>query len=177
MNNIMLDLETLSTEPDGFICAIGAVAFDASGVGLPFYTTIKNQEGNGVIDADTVFWWLKQSKEAQAAFENEESRCPSLAHALADFGRWMRYLDDASYVWGNGAASDNVWLRRAYLRKGLPVPWDFRNDMCYRTVKNLYSSPEDEPEQKGVHHIALDDAAWQAQHLINMNRRIGGLIL
>jgi hypothetical protein len=175
MNNVMIDLEMLSTDPDGFICAIGAVAFDADGIDLPFYATIKTG-GNGVIDADTVFWWLEQSKEVQAEFERTDILYPTLSQALTDFSLWLS-AQRVQFVWGNGAASDNVWLRQAYLRNGLALPWDLKRDMCYRTIKNLHGRPGDTPTQEDTHHNALNDATWQAEHLINMNRRVGGLIL
>lgn len=175
MNNIMIDLEMLGVGPEGFICAIGAVAFDAQEIGLPFYGTVTNEIGNGEIDAETVFWWLRQSAKARAEFERTEVRFSCLLIALADFSRWVTTVD-AQFIWSNGAAEDGVWLRQAYKRNGLAPPLDFRRAMCYRTIKNLHHRPGDHPED-GTHHNALSDATWQAQHLINMNARVGGLIL
>lgn len=179
-NNAMIDLETLSTDPDGFICAIGAVAFDANGIdgSNTFYRTIKSQKGNGQIDADTVFWWLSQSKEAQNAF-NSDTRSPlspTIVHALTEFTMWCNRLH-IKFVWGNGAAFDNVLLAKAYERNDMARPWPFWGDMCYRTIKNLHGRPANTPTREGTHHNALDDARYQAQHLIAMNTQVGGLIL
>jgi hypothetical protein len=171
----MLDLEMLGVEPDGFICAIGAVTFDANAVGLPFYGTITSRTGNGTLDAATIFWWLKQPKEAQTEFERMDVRYETLAHALQDFSRWVTTVG-AQFIWSNGTAEDGVWLRQAYKRNALTAPLDFRQSMCYRTIKNLHHRPGDQPED-GTYHNALSDATWQAQHLINMNARVGGLIL
>lgn len=177
MNNVMLDLETLSTDPDGFICAIGAVAFDANDVGDTFYAVVKSPEGNGRIDAATVFWWLSQSKEAQNAFRDDNPQLyPNISQALIDFTLWCN-LHRVKFVWGNGAAFDNVMLSQAYRRTGLKQPWPFWGDMCYRTIKNLHGRPGNTPTREGTHHNALDDAAYQAQHLIAMNAQVGGLIL
>lgn len=176
MNNIMLDLETLGTGPSAFICAIGAVAFDTQQVSPPFYATVKNPNGNGVIDADTVFWWLRQSEDARAEFERVDVLRPSLWAALSDFSKWVGGTG-ARFIWSNGTAEDGVWLRQAYGRNGLAPPLAFREYMCYRTMKNLHHRPGDHPEDTGATHIAPADAAWQAQHLINMNARVGGLIL
>ena len=178
MKDVMIDLETLSTDPDGFICAIGAVAFDANGLGAEFYATIKSPAGNGKIDAGTVFWWLEQSKEAQSAFNSEDSLRPSLANALLDFADWMSQFGPMGdrRVWGNGATFDNVMLSAAYRRNGLNTPWPFWGDMCYRTIKNLHGAPSNTPTRDGTHHNALDDAKYQAQHLVYMHAQLGGLL-
>lgn len=176
MNNVMLDLEMLGVEPDGFICAIGAVTFDANGIASIFYDVIKSPEGNGTIDASTVFWWLRQSGGARSAFERDDESCPTLIRTLGAFSHWVKGTG-AQFLWGNGAAEDCVWLHQAYKRNGIEPPLGFRQNMCYRTVKNLHSRPSDEPELTGTAHNALDDATWQALHLINMNARVGGLIL
>lgn len=73
-------------------------------------------------------------------------------------------------VWGNGAAFDNVILRRAYertSRESMKAPWPHWNDRCYRTIKGLYGH-QVKIERTGTHHHALDDAASQARHLIRM---------
>jgi hypothetical protein len=74
-------------------------------------------------------------------------------------------------MWGNGAAFDNVVLRNAFERAHLTPPWNFRQDMCYRTIKTLFPDVE-MPERVGKHN-ALEDAKWQAQHLIAINKRYG----
>ena len=174
MNNIMVDLEMLGVGPNGFISAISAVAFNASRIEAPFYTTITSPVGNGEIDADTVFWWLRQSAEARAEFERTDILSQTLAQALLEFSKWTTSVG-AQFLWSNGAAEDGVWLRQAYKRNDLEPPLSFRQAMCYRTIKNLHHRPGDHPEE-GVYHKALSDAVWQAQHLINMNSRVWGLI-
>lgn len=173
MHNIMLDLETLSTRPGGFIGAIGAVAFDSSGLGSEFYTVIRNPEGNGEVDADTVFWWLNQSEAARAALLDDRHLCPSLRQALKNFAEWVTALG-VKFVWGNGAAFDNVLMAEAYRRAGLERPWPFWGDMCYRTIKNLHGRSA-ELGGPAPHH-ALADAKRQAEHLLVMDGRVGGLI-
>ena len=123
-----------------------------------------------------MFGWRRQSAAARAEFERTEVRYHTLAHALQDFSRWV-VMVNASFIWSNGAAEDGVWLRQAYKRLGLTIPLDFRQNRCYRTIKNLHHRPGDEPRDEGAHHNAFRDATWQAQHLINMNARVGGLIL
>ncbi len=68
MNHLMIDIETLSTQPNAVICAIGAVFFEPSTgkTGPSFYQTIDprtSQNRGAHISADTVMWWLRQDKE------------------------------------------------------------------------------------------------------------------
>jgi hypothetical protein len=109
-------------------------------------------------------WWLGQSEEARARLSTDTMVLPQ---ALLDFNLWYGEPDSLS-VWGNGAAADNVWLRSAYGATGIPAPWSFRNDRCYRTIKNLPICSEIEFVRIGVFHNALDDAESQALHLIKM---------
>jgi hypothetical protein len=84
-----------------------------------------------------------------------------LGNALIHFAEWMR---GEVNVWGNGAAFGNVILRSAYAACGLLPPWEFWNDRCYRTLKNL--RPDIKLERSGTHHNALDDAITQAEHAV-----------
>lgn len=173
MINVMLDLETMGTRPDAPIIAIGAVVFDQD-VGLlnEFYETpsLKSAVACGaVMDADTVSWWMRQSKEARALFAADTC---DMEFALDRFASWVieqskDQLKDVR-VWGNGAAFDNVLLSETYKRLKQPVPWMFYNDRCYRTVKSLH--PDVPYEFIGVEHNALDDAKSQALHLIKILR-------
>lgn len=59
-------------------------------------------------------------------------------------------------------APETVVLRECYKRHGLFAPWGYRNDMCYRTLKNL--RPDIAFGPHGTAHNALDDAVAQARH-------------
>ena len=74
-------------------------------------------------------------------------------------------------MWGNGAEFDNVILSQAYKNVEKEVPWQYYNNRCYRTVKNLF--PHIEMERVGAHHNALDDAKSQAEHLLGIIRTVG----
>jgi exodeoxyribonuclease VIII len=118
------------------------------------------------MDASTVMWWMKQSDQARAAF-NEKG--VSLSTALSDFMDW---LDDKALVWGNGATFDNVILDNAYRATGLTKPWKYNADRCYRTLKALYPQVP-AGERSGTYHNALDDAKHQAMHASRILNLIG----
>lgn len=172
----MLDLETMGNGPDAAIVAIGAVAFDieASIVSLhSFYVRVDLESAvrcGGVMDPSTVEWWLREPSEA--AREEITRQHPPRYHidsALDLFSEWLGDTANGAktHVWGNGAAFDNVILRRAYERNDKDVPWLHWNDRCYRTIKGLYGH-DLKIERTGTHHHAMADAEAQAVHLLRM---------
>lgn len=160
----MLDLETLGTETDSPIAAIGAVHFDQSGpTDEGFYTVVDlktSVEAGARIDPEAVIWWMQQSDQARQLYSEtvQEQKIP-LALALRQLND---YLGAGSGVWGNGAAFDNAIMNKAYNQCGIKPDWAFRNDLCYRSMKTIFPV---EHERRGIYHHALDDARYQAEHL------------
>ncbi|ENY5310270.1 3'-5' exoribonuclease, partial [Escherichia coli] len=68
-DHLMIDLKTMGKNPDAPIISIGAIFFDpqTGDMGPEFSKTIDLETAGGVIDRDTIKWWLKQSREAQSA--------------------------------------------------------------------------------------------------------------
>lgn len=171
MMHVMIDLETLSTDSNAAIVAIGAVYFDADTIIETFYTNVdlkSSMDSGGVVDGDTVMWWMQQNAAArQAAFVKGSM---TLAAAIAGFAHWLREVSsdepDQRVIWGNGAAFDNVILANAYKRLGLVMPWSYKNDMCFRTMRALH--PRVEVDFEGLAHHALEDAKWQALYLMKL---------
>jgi len=167
----MIDIETLGTRPGDIIVSIGAVEFDltASKLGREFYCVIHagNAAQHGLkIEASTVMWWLTQSEQARKQIAH--GGIP-LREALENFSAWA---PNDMKPFGNGASFDLSLLRANYAAVGLPTPWKFWNERCYRTVKAMNTAvPED--ERQGTFHNALDDAKHQALHLIKIrNARV-----
>ncbi|EKP3209225.1 3'-5' exoribonuclease, partial [Escherichia coli] len=128
-HHLMIDLETMGKNPDAPINALAGKFFDpATGeMGPEFSKTIDLETAGGVIDRDTIKWWLKQSREAQSAILTDEIPLDDALLQLREF------IDENSgeffvQVWGNGANFDNVILRRSYERQGIPCPWRYTND-------------------------------------------------
>lgn len=159
----MLDIETMSKGSNAAIIAVGAVKFNQA-VTSRFYKVVDLQSSVDIgleMDADTVLWWLKQSDAARADFALQGD---SICDVLADFAAW---IGPSAVMWGNGAMFDNVIMTNAYRLAGFgPPPWDFWNDMCYRTIKNM--NQHIKMERVGTYHNAVDDAESQAWHLINI---------
>ena len=105
-------------------------------MGPEFSKTIDLETAGGVIDRDTIKWWLKQSREAQSAIMTDEIPLDDALLQLREF------IDENSgeffvHVWGNGANFDNTILRRSYERQGIPCPWRYYNDRDVRTIVEL----------------------------------------
>ena len=169
-DHLMIDLETMGKNPDAPIISIGAIFFDpqTGDMGPEFSKTIDLETTGGVIDRDTIKWWLKQSREAQSALLTDEIPLDDALLQLREF------IDENSgeffvQVWGNGANFDNVILRRSYERQGIPCPWRYCNDRDVRTIVELGKAIDFDARTaipfEGVRHNALDDARYQAKYV------------
>ena len=174
MRHIMLDLETLGTKPGSVILSIGAVLFDpkTGELGETFYSVISlfsSREAGLTVDPNTQAWWDKQSDDARSVLSSSKNpACPTLTQVLTFFKEWVQehtIEKQNRLIWGNGASFDVPLLDAAYASVGLTPPYDYWGNMCYRTMKNLYRDVVP-PKREGTHHNALDDARYQAQHLI-----------
>jgi hypothetical protein len=173
---IMLDLETIGTKHDAAIVAIGAVAFSsAEGIYSHFYTTVSLESSlfyRGTVDASTILFWM--GMESQARKEIIEAST-SLPLAMSLFSKWLLDLNtDISrhLVWGNGSDFDNVIFNNAYRNTGNPgMLWPYRNNRCYRTLKNL--NPQIPCHKPKIPHHALWDATAQAEHALEIVKHLG----
>ncbi|EPT6243704.1 3'-5' exoribonuclease domain-containing protein [Escherichia coli] len=169
-HHLMIDLETMGKNPDAPINALAGKFFDpATGeMGPEFSKTIDLETAGGVIDRDTIKWWLKQSREAQSAILTDEIPLDDALLQLREF------IDENSgeffvQVWGNGANFDNVILRRSYERQGIPCPWRYTNDRDVRTMVAMGLVMDFDARSvitfEGERHNALHDARYQAKYV------------
>ena len=169
-HHLMIDLETMGTNPDAPINSIGGKFFDpeTGEMGPEFSKTIDLDTAGGVIDRDVIKWWLKQSREAQSAILTDEIPLDDALLQLREF------IDENSgeffvQVWGNGANFDNTILRRSYERQGIPCPWRYYNDRDVRTIVELGKAIDFDARTaipfEGERHNALDDARYQAKYV------------
>jgi len=163
--DVMIDLETMSTESNAAICSIGAVKFSFDGGILDqFYCTVDvlDCKKYGLhVSKDTVYWWSQQPKHV---FEELRKNNVSLKDALNNFSEW--YGNISLPTWGCGAGFDNVILDNAFKAVGMIRPWKYWDDRCYRTIKELIKIPEEDRTQN--YHNALEDALHQTKHLLRI---------
>lgn len=179
----MLDLETYGRCNTAAIISIGACHFAPTGTDArasTFECFVDPQscvDIGLVVEVSTVNWWMgadcktpedrEKMNTARAVLAEKLKMAVPIRDALNRFSAW---LGKNKPVWGNGSTFDNVILRNAYELAGIPCPWEFWNDRCYRTMKNLV--PSVKMQRVGVHHSAMWDAISQAEHLQQINRRI-----
>ena len=176
----MIDLETLGTKPGCKILSIGAVVFNpmeplrlyAQPVENIFYSSISTESQYTILTTDpsTLEWWSVQD---DAAREEAFSGVLPIGEVLANFTRYLNMqllitglTKKDLYVWGNSASFDLKILEAAYDKCCLPVPWNYSNEMCFRTLKKLSATKA--PAFVGVKHNALADAINQADHAIEI---------
>ena len=177
MKHVMIDLETLGTQPGSAILSIGAVMFDPSPeagtscLGDEFYCVVSKgscEEAKLEISQATLDWWAKQSPEARKVLDEAcADGAFTLAYALESLAKFIPIV---AKVWSNGANFDQPLLDVAYNRVGIKLPWKYYDSRCYRTVKAMCTRDESKSLEpaKVCAHNALEDAKWQAIHMVGM---------
>lgn len=172
--HIVLDLETLSTQPHAAVLSIGTVALDARGqvvneFHVPLDPFAYGSQPGRHIEVETLEWWGKQSAEARAASIDASCKA-SAADALRMFSAWvgLNANPDEVKVWGNGSSFDNVILASLYKQTttlGLPPPWRYWNDRDMRTIIDMFPEAKHVGPFEGIKHHALHDARHEAKQL------------
>lgn len=182
-NHAMVDIETMSTEPNAAIVSIGACLFDMYNqdqkITDVFNVRISlesNQSLNRDISASTVMWWMRQSKEAQASLTKEP--ISNLKHALTQLRMW---LDNASpkvtRVWAKDPDFDVVILSNAYKSIGDRWPLQYFMSRSVRTIIEVAYPEDDMPDLRvGTHHDAADDAITQALQVRHCWHKLHGTL-
>lgn len=167
-NHCMLDIETLGTDPDSTILSIAAVQFDpvTGWTGSTFKRNISldsNLKAGRKISASTLEFWLNQRADIMKLMFLEPEEIGSV---LADFYNWFNE-NDLQVIWGNSASFDCGLLSHAFKQVGITAPWNFRSEMCYRTITNLSAVPRDEWPVKDMarSHDPMYDCLYQIKVL------------
>lgn len=160
--NVMLDLETLSTRPNALILTIGAIKFTRGGDMLPldqydtFYRRIDWEKCTGLgmhISRDTMDWWRVQDTNSKyEAFLNPD-RVP-IQTALSEFSAWF---GNDKPIWSNGSDFDCVVLGEAYEACQMTRPWKYTSIRDCRTIIDLARlNMNDIPKTDHPHHALYD---------------------
>lgn len=171
--HIVLDLETLSTQPNALVLSIGAIALNKHGQVLPsseFHLALNQQEQHKRrhTDPDTVKWWNERTCDAAkaASFSATTTQQAFVANALDAFSNYVDQWASRNSVciWGNGCSFDNVILASLYQDWHKTAPWKFWNDRDMRTVTAIFPALK-LMAFEGIKHHALDDAHHEAKQL------------
>ncbi|NCB95306.1 MAG: hypothetical protein EOM35_02380 [Negativicutes bacterium] len=187
-DNLMIDIETLSTAANAHILSIGICSFTlekgaATNWGLKETYRLGLIDQGRKIDTDTLAFWLKQPKKL---FKKQCEPEISLPDALKELSNDLELVKKMSFdgvneqkqnIWCNGASFDFTILRDAFAQYGIPLPWKYYQENCMRSIKALFNSHiegqikqevEERLKSKGFeleNHDALSDAIWQAEYV------------
>jgi exodeoxyribonuclease VIII len=167
MKDVMLDLETFGIGPNACVVQIGACYFDreTGELGESFKANIDARSAvkNGaVIDADTVYWWLKQSKEAIASITTEPQTPNSMEFDV--FYALNIFLEGAKYVWSH-ATFDFVIVTNTLRRLSIKPSFKYTAARDIRTLVDLAGIGKMQ-NREGIHHDALDDCKFQVAYCV-----------
>lgn len=171
MKDIMLDLETFGTSSRSAIVAIAAVQFDIESgeIGKTFYQNVdlKSSVDHGLeINPRTVMWWIGQSESAKEKLTDPKP--VDLDVAIRELSIFMRELfpNGDFRIWGNSARFDLGILSDAYDAIGQTIPWNFRNEMCLRTLVALNPDVKANYIYSGTLHNAVHDCYNQIGYCV-----------
>jgi hypothetical protein len=200
MDDIMVDIETLGTGSNAMIVQIAAVRFDPFGgdcglIQAPEFAfdfhvqPTGNAVLDGVMDFDTVRWWLSQEERARQRVFAPVAGCGGhVGTGVMALSHWLREQGPFERVWASGPQFDLALLKAAFDRtlNEVPVlrtlgadpgprPWPipFRAERDFRTLKHVGKLlGVEKPLFVGVEHDALDDCYHQAGYAIQILRRV-----
>ena len=169
----MIDLETLSTNPNAVILTVGGVKFDPTTQMKPysemyFRVDVDSQTKMGRdVMQDTVNWWSKQPKEISDEAFSDHDRT-SLDEMIKSINKFFVGVD---VFWCQGPLFDYAILQDIYKQLGHPVPWQYWQIRDSRTLFSLV--PRDLNEKRQDLHNALEDCRFQAKKVQKVYRQLG----
>jgi hypothetical protein len=168
----MIDLETLSTNPDAVILTVGGVKFNPYNSEEPaqpmyFRVDVDSQTAMGrhVMD-DTLNWWSTQPKEIAEEALGEQNRV-SLEEMVRTINKFAVGVD---VFWCQGPLFDYAILQNLYSQLGHPQPWQYWQIRDSRTLFSLV--PRETENRTGLHN-ALEDCYFQAKKVQRVYQQLG----
>jgi len=171
-NHLMLDIETMGTDPYSSITCIAAVEFNiqTGETGKEFIRYISLQSCFNVglkAGADTIMWWLEQNEQARLDLIKNEKI--DISQALLDFSE---FCNNDYEVWGNSPRFDCGLLKDAYTKCNLPICWNFRKERDLRTLVSLKPDIKKNYIFTGTSHNALCDCYNQIGYCVETWKNI-----
>ena len=169
----MIDLETLSTNPNATILTVGGVKFDPyttaePSQGMYFRVDVNSQTEMGRdVMQETVNWWSKQPKEISDEAFSDDNRA-SLDDMIKKINKFSVGVD---VFWCQGPLFDYAILQDIYKQLGYPVPWQYWQIRDSRTLFSLV--PKDPDEERTGLHNALEDCYFQAKKVQRVYKQLG----
>ena len=167
-NHLMIDLETLGTDPYSLILSISAVIFNpfTGEDGKRFELFIDPQDGLNEgfkVTGDTILWWLGQEDGPRMEIVEKCVNGYTVSGALLQFSRFIED-NNVTYLWGKGPSFDLSRLTESYDKLNMTRPWKYWNERCVRTMIDLVPQTRDIPFV-GDKHNGIDDSLHQIKQV------------
>lgn len=165
MKDVMIDFETFGTGPDKCLCQVGAVYFDrlTGELGTEFKESIdaaSHVREGAKMDADTVYWWLRQSDAARASISQDGAR--DVVSVMNDLNT---FLAGAERIWSH-ATFDFVTLMDTLRQLRIKPSFSYKAGLDLRTLVYLAGINVSSFPREGVHHDGLADAKHQVKYCV-----------
>lgn len=178
---VVIDIETYGRRPDAVILSIGAVYVDLinGSTGRKMHVNVDPDECDlyGLTtDDETIRWWKNQSKAARARTLDPTTRV-SLREAMTGLTEFIDItcrLGSSYEIYTCGPQFDIVILETCYRVLGLKEPWPFWSIRDYRTLREWFPNVKPPVKNAGAHD-ALNDAIYEAEHLIAIYNHVKSL--
>lgn len=162
--HLMIDLETLSLQPNCVVTQIGYVLFDEMSINGSYLLRPNAEEQirrGRHVSFDTFSWWLKQDQAARESMAKlgKDLMEDCLKTFINDVEMECGW-DNVKQVWSNGLLFDINIMQDLFYNYGIDIPWHYR---APRDVKTLcYQIPGFEMTKPTIAHDANADAFAQA---------------
>lgn len=170
MKNLMIDLESLSTNLYGVVTQIGACYFDNQGkIGDKFLVNIDIASSLCIglkIDGKTLKWWFERVN-----LITWLNNTVNITKALAMF-RDFCYKNKKARVWSH--YFDIYMIEGLYTKIGQKLPFSYRNWRDIRTLVDLSGLKTKKEKGDPKTHNALDDCIYQVKYVSKALRMIEG---
>ena len=168
-HHVMLDIETLDSSDTAAVVSIGAVKMNYSTLEISeeyqcIFSDLDGQlELGRTKNEDTMKWWANLPTHASEPLFYPELFGEILRTTKEGLTELSEFCKNC-YVWGYGSMFDNVIIRSIMRDYSVKPLWHYRDDMCARTLINVFPMASNIP-RVGTHHNALDDARTQMNWL------------
>lgn len=168
MRALMIDNESLSLRPDGWILQVGYCVADLATQQfevMPTAVRIRDADQiSRVVSVETVRWWQKQNRDvAQSVFDTACATEVSADELFTRFAEIVGAQGDCR-VWAKPSSFDLPMLAHLW---GDRTPWKYYHQRCLMTAAaSLDPDKTLRPPPNQFAHNAAADAEWQMRYLL-----------
>lgn len=170
-SHVMIDMETLSTEPDAAIVEISLAQFNPrSGkifkeLKVKFDIDDVLKSGYDVSKSTLIDFWLNQPEEVRKDVLIDNNNRRSLLNGWSEVCHFIESIDNP-FVWGKGPTFDIA--KAAYAIKqevSTTLPWKYYNERCVRSILAIDPKLAKSVVFEGAKHESMNDVKHQIKQV------------